>query len=215
MKEASVLICESEYLSRIGLKYIIDKNPFYQVTGEAASLDELEARLKQKEYDIITLDVSESGPFGFECISLVQEISPDTEILIISNEDNKRKVYDILARGINRYLTKCCQDAEIYNALDACTKKEKYYCPRILDIIIDRTFGEKPNGSSMDNELTQREQEIVGLIAQGMMAKEISGILNISIHTIYTHRKNIMKKLDISSPVELVTYAINKGLVSI
>jgi len=64
-------------------------------------------------------------------------------------------------------------------------------------------------------ELTEREKEIVQLIAQGKMAKEIAGILHISIHTIYTHRKNVMKKLKISSPVELITYAINIGLVEL
>ena len=212
MNKTAVLICDAEYLSRTGLKYIVDKNPFFEVKGEAVNQEQLETLISSNNFDIVTLDVSPSGAFGFESISLVQEISPETEILVVSNEDDKRNIYDILARGINRYLTKCCKDAEIYNALEACKKREKYYCPKILDVIIDKTFRDQ-NPQSEPSELTQREKEVVTYIAQGKVAKEISAKLNISIHTIYTHRKNIMKKLDISSPVELVTYAINNGLV--
>ena len=134
---------------------------------------------------------------------------------MISNEDNKRTIYDVLSRGVENYVTKNCRDQEIYKALDACINSEKYYCGKILDIIIDKTFGDDMIDDKDKVSLTKRESEIVQLIAQGKMAKEISSILNISVHTIYTHRKNVMKKLDISSPVELITYAINKGIVAL
>lgn len=210
MKEHTVLVCEGQYLSREGIKSIINKNPFYAVIGEATSQEELEAKLNINRYDIVTMDVSAEGRFDLSCISLIQEISPKTHILVISNEDEKRHVYEVLGRGINHYITKYCREDEIYKALDACRNNEKYYCSKVLDIIISKTFGPEKEKIT---ELTPREQEIVKLIAQGKMAKEISGMLNVSIHTIYTHRKNIMKKLNISSPVELITYAINKGLV--
>jgi len=210
MKQQNVLVCEGQFLSREGIKSIIDKNPFYCVKGEASSQEELEAKLQLGEYDIVTIDIAKDGRFDIEAISLVQELSPKAHILIISNEDEKRHIYEVLGRGINHYITKYCREDEIYKALDACRNNEKYYCSKVLDIIISKTFG--PEKDTV-NELTAREQEIVQLIAQGKMAKEISGLLNVSIHTIYTHRKNIMKKLEISSPVELITYAINKGLV--
>ncbi len=213
MKKSSVLVCESQFLSRTGLKHIIDKNPFFSVEAEAHNFESLERILGEKKFDIITLDYTHDGEFDEQAISLIQESSPLTHILIISNEKNKRSIYDVLGHGINHYITKNCREDEIYKALDACMKDQKYYCSKVLDIIIDKTFGQ--NNKESDNPLTQREQEIVQLIAQGKMAKEISSILKISIHTIYTHRKNVMKKLNISSPVQLVTYAINKGLVEI
>lgn len=212
MKEHTVLICETQFLSREGIKSIVNKNPFYVVKGEANSLEQLEAKLHLDTFDIVTLDVEKEGKFNLESISLIQEVSPKTKILVISNEQEKRHIYEVLGRGINHYITKYCREDEIYKALDACRNEEKYYCSKILDIIINKTFGENPQELS---ELTPRELEIVTLIAQGKMAKEISGMLDVSIHTIYTHRKNIMKKLDISSPVELITYAINKGLVEL
>ena len=212
MKQHSVLVCESQFLSREGIKSIVNKNPFYEVKGEATSQEELEIRLNREQFDIVTVDVAKEGRFDIEALSMIQELSPKTKILIISNEDEKRHIYEVLGRGINHYITKYCREDEIYAALDACRNDEKYYCSKILDIIISKTFH---NPEDKITELTAREKQIVQLIAQGKMAKEISGLLNVSIHTIYTHRKNIMKKLKISSPVELITYAINKGLVEV
>ena len=212
MKQNSVLVCESQFLSREGIKSIVNKNPFYSVKGEATTQEELEAKLNLFDYDIVTVDIEKEGRFDIESISLIQELAPSTHILVISNEDEKRHIYEVLGRGINHYITKYCREDEIYAALDACRNREKYYCSKILDIIISKTF---QNPAEKITELTNREKEIVRLIAKGKMAKEISGLLNVSIHTIYTHRKNIMKKLKISSPVELITYAINKGLVDI
>ena len=212
MKKHSVLVCESQFLSREGIKSIVNKNPFYEVAGEATSQEELEAKLNLGTYDIVTIDVTQDGRFGLESLSLIQELSPKSEILIISNEAKKRHIYEVLGRGINHYITKFCREDEIFSALDACRNKQKFYCGKILDIIISKSFNQPEED---DIALTNREREIVVHIAQGKMAKEIAGILNISIHTIYTHRKNIMKKLGISSPVELITYAINKGLVKL
>ncbi len=215
MKKSEVLVCESNFLIKEGIKSVINKNPFFETVQEAKSHDDLEAKLSASSYDIVTIDFADEPHFGLESISFIQEAAPMTKILVISNEDNKRTIYDVLSRGVENYVTKNCRDQEIYKALDACVNSEKYYCGKILDIIIDKTFGDDMTAEKDTVSLTKRESEIVQLIAQGKMAKEISHILNISVHTIYTHRKNVMKKLDISSPVELITYAINKGIVSL
>ena len=212
MKEAKVLICEPQYLSRLGLRTIIDNHPFYTVGGEAKDQDELEKRLENNSFDVITLGYSNDGAFGPETISLIQEQTSDTHILIISDEKNKRNIYDVLARGIDQFITKNCKQNEIIQALEACRNDQKYYCSTVLDIIIKKTFGRKEEDEQI---LSDRELEIVTLIAKGKIAKEISGILGISVHTIYTHRKNIMRKLKVSSPVELITYAINQQLVTL
>jgi DNA-binding NarL/FixJ family response regulator len=214
MKKTKLFVCDSHFLCREGLKSVLNKNPFYEVVNEASSQEELERKLDLNSCDIVVLDYADESKFGLQSITFVQEIAPLCGILIISDERNKRNIYDVLSRGISHYITKTCKEPEIYKALDACRDRQKYFCPKILDIIIDKTFGAEESATT-DNLLTTREKEIVELIAKGKMAKEISGILNISIHTIYTHRKNIMNKLEISSPVELITYAINTGIVQI
>lgn len=216
MKEVKVLVCESHFLSKEGLKTIINKNPFFEVVDEAESQDELERKLVNVSPEIVTIDYADDTRFGMHSIDFIQEVCPRTKVLIISDDDNRRNIYDALSRGVTQYITKNCREHEIYKALDACRNNEKYYCSKILDIIIDKTFGEFDEEPVMNTTiLTPREQEIVQRIALGKMAKEISYELNISVHTIYTHRKNIMKKLQISSPVELITYAINTGIVKL
>lgn len=215
MKKRSLLVCDSHFLCREGLKSVINKNPFYEVIDEACSQEELERKLQAGKYDIILLDYADERKFGLQSITFIQEVAPLSGVVIISDEPNKRNIYDVLSRGITHYITKNCKEHEIYKVLDACRDHEKYFCSRILDVIIDKSFGNSEEQSDKDDLLTAREKEIVELIAQGRMAKEISGLLNISIHTIYTHRKNIMNKLEISSPVELITYAINNGILKI
>ncbi len=215
MEKSKVLVCESNFLIKEGIKSVLNRYPNCEVVQEARSQDDLEIKLQLGDYDIVTLDFSDEPHFGLQSVSFVQEYAPQSQILIISNEDNKRAIYDVLSRGVNNYVTKNCRDHEIFKAVEACRTNEKYYCSKILDIIIDKTFGNTNAEDQQVDQLTQREKEIVKLIASGKMAKEISSILNISVHTIYTHRKNVMKKLDISSPVELITYAINNGIVEL
>ena len=157
MKELSVFVCEGQFLSRAGIKSIIEKHPFYKVNGEATSQEELESKLKLDSFDVVTMDIQEEGRFDLEALSLVQELAPNAEILVISNEEKKKRIYEVLGRGVNRYITKFCREDEIYKALDACRNDEKYYCSKVLDIIISKTFGEEEKIT----ELTPREIEIV------------------------------------------------------
>ncbi|MEL6390931.1 MAG: hypothetical protein AAFQ02_12300, partial [Bacteroidota bacterium] len=82
MKEQQVLVCETQYLSREGLKSIIGRNPFYAIAGEASSSDELEAKLNIKSYDVVTIDITKDGPFGIDSISLIHDINPATNIIV-------------------------------------------------------------------------------------------------------------------------------------
>jgi len=212
MKQYSVVICEAEFLCREGLKSIISNHPFYNISGEASTQIELQSLLENKPCDIITIDISAEGVFNLHTLKLIEKHAPSSRIIVISDSLESRHVYNVLGTGVNYYVSKSSNSDEIYKVLDATAKGEKYYSSGILDIIISQTFGE-PVVEII--ELTSREQEVVMLVGKGRSAKEIAQELSISIHTIYTHRKNIMKKLKLKSPVELITYAINKGLVEI
>lgn len=209
-----VLIADAQFLSRQGLKSMLMSKPFYEVIGEAKRHEELEHYLNNQPVDIVMIDYNQNGNFGIDSISLITEVQPKARIVVVSDDDNKRSIYEVLERGISNFVTKKCSEHEIEHAIDASLKNQKYFCPKILDIIIDKSFGATVQTSGLE-VLTDREQDILKQIASGKTAKEISNELHISIHTIYTHRKNIMKKLDINSPVQLVMFAVNNGLVSI
>ena len=142
----------------------------------------------------------------------MKSVSPKTNILIISSDENRDTIHFILENGVNSFLTKDCDETEIRNAIYATAKGEKFFCGKILDIIFEKHYS-KDNGESCEpTELTTRELEIVKLIIEGHSTKEIADQLCLSHHTIYTHKKNVMKKLGIKSTSELILYAVNTGL---
>ena len=214
MKKHSVVIADPEYLSRQGLKYMISSKPFYSILAEAKRHEELEHILQNNTPDLVIIDYNQHGYFDKETISMITDLRPTTQVVVVSDDDDQRSIYEVLERGISNYVTKKCDEHEIQMAIDSALKNQKFYCSKILDLIVNRSFG--ANNSQLSIEvLTEREKDVLTEFASGKVAKEISNELNVSIHTVYTHRKNIMKKLKLNSPVELVMFAVNNGLVEI
>ena len=214
MNTHKVVIADAQYLSRQGLKSMVTSSPFYEVIAEVKRHEELEQVLNNNKVDIVIIDYNQNGYFGTESISLIHEVQPLASVVVVSDDDEKRSIYEVLERGISNFVTKKCDQYEIERAIEAATKQQKYYCSKILDIIVNKSFGQSNKAPGLE-ALTDRETDILTRIASGKVAKEISSDLNVSIHTVYTHRKNIMKKLKINSPVELVMFAVNNDLVSI
>lgn len=218
MDGTSITVADSQYLIRLGIKHLLSKHGQFRIVSEAEDDEELSEQLPQHRPDVVILDYNQPTAFEKETITRIKQLSPSTNILIISDDEDKSSIYQVLQSGVNSFLTKSCDEEEIVDAVKATAKGEKFFCTRILDYLIERTLGsaapaETEEASCKPTPLSPREIEIVQLIAQGMIAKEIASELNLSTHTIYTHRKNIMKKLKLSSASELVLYAVNMGLV--
>ena len=118
----------------------------------------------------------------------------------------------VLEKGVEGYLTRECDEDEIIHAIFAIAKGEKFYCNKVMDIILNKQYNPEDNNCE-PTTLTQRETEITALIAKGMTNKSIAEQLHLSPHTVHTHRKNILRKLGINSVSELTLYAINIGLI--
>ncbi len=213
MAPISILIADSQYLIRVGLKNIIRNiggfNSINEVSNEADLLD----FLKKEKAGLIILDYNHPGCFEIQTIQKINKISPNSNILIISADNNKNNIYEVLELGVNSFLTKQCEQEEITNAIKAIVKGEKFFCNNVLNYILEKSFSTEENDDCSPTPLTIREIEIVRLIATGKLAKEIAYELKLSIHTVYTHRKNIMRKLELNSTSELVIYAINHGII--
>lgn len=208
----SVAIADSQYLIRVGLTHLLNTKQEVNVVGEAASKDSLYDLLQLEKPDVLIFDYNKPDTFDKEDLRRIRKLSPKTGILIISADDNRQSIYDVLENGVNSFLTKECDEEEIFKAIEATSRGEKFFCSKVLDFLLQKSFGSEPEGCHAV-PLTIREVEIVKLVAEGKTAKEISEEINISTHTIYTHRKNIMKKLKMSSTSELVLYAVRHGLV--
>jgi DNA-binding NarL/FixJ family response regulator len=181
--------------------------------GEVGNEEELIASLKINQPDLVVMDYSQSDNFRPGSVAKIRSISPLSQILIISADTRKENIFQVLELGVTSFLTKTCGTNEILDAAQATLKGDKFFCTRVIDFLLEKSFAKDTDVSCAPTPLSNREIEIVQLSAKGLIAKEIADVLNLSTHTVYTHRKNIMKKLHISSASELVLYAVNKGLV--
>jgi|AntRauTorckE5430_2_1112549.scaffolds.fasta_scaffold52612_1 DNA-binding NarL/FixJ family response regulator len=221
MDAISIVIADAQHLIRAGLRHLVSEDSRFRVIGEASNEEELQQKLSALRPDVLILDYSQEGAFSIASIDRLKESYPDVRIMIMSDDDEKERIYKVLQLGVNGFLTKGCGEEEVFDAIKATAKGEKLFCTRVLDYLLEKSFPDSPKNpaeregvSCGPTPLSPREIEIVRLIARGLIAKEIASELNLSTHTIYTHRKNIMKKLNISSASELVLYAVEIGIVN-
>jgi len=207
-----VVIADPSFLAREGFKKTMDGKNSYKIVGEIKNNKEIWFKLSSLSPDILVIDYDDKNFLDINEITKIKEYVPSTKILVISNHNEKQNILSVIKQGALGYLTKECEADEIIKALDAVSKGEKFFCSKILDVILDKHYEPyNKNGSTI--LLSGREVEIIKLIAEGNSNQNIADKLFLSIHTIYTHRKNIMKKLKLKSPVELVLYALNSGIV--
>lgn len=212
MQPISVLLADSHYLSRLGMKNLIAEQPAMEVVGEAEDEEELREILEEVQPQIVIMDYNQPGFFNLESVALIHELCPQANTLLISADNNKENIFRVLENNVQSFLTKSCGEEEILDAIKATGRGEKFFCTKIIDYLLEKSFAKEEEDCS-PSPLTPREIEIVRLIAKGLIAKEIAGLLNLSTHTVYTHRKNIMRKLKLNTSSELVLYAVNNGIV--
>ncbi|TXB69425.1 response regulator transcription factor [Phaeodactylibacter luteus] len=218
MKPVPVILADNQHVFRAGLRHLVEQDGRFIVVAEANEEGQLWEVLEKHPAEVLILDYQQEPAFSIGTVERLRKDYPGIGILIISDDSDKNEIYKALHLGINSFLTKSCDEEEIQDAIRATVKKEKFFCTRVLDYLIERSLpgGADEAASAVSCEptpLTPREIEIVQLVARGLIAKEIARELNLSTHTIYTHRKNIMKKLGLGSSSELVLYAVNMGLV--
>lgn len=212
MNEVRVIIADNQYLTRLGLKCLFDGQDHIKIIGEAENEASLLTMVKVSSPDLVILDYFQQGSFSQDTIHRISEQSPTSKVLIITADNNRHRIYNIIENGIAGFLTKTCERKEILDAVESIVGDQRSFCNKILELILERSFA-KPGDECAPTPLSAREIEVVKLISQGLIAKEIADALNLSTHTIYTHRKNIMKKLKLGSSSELVLYAVNSGIL--
>lgn len=211
MPTISVILADAQYLIRVGLSHILHGNAAFKVLGEAADEQSLLMLLEVETADVIIMDYNQPNNFSVETIKKIKGNYPDVGILVVSADNEKDSIYEVLEAGVTSFLTKSCDEKEIIEGVYAATKKQRYFCKKVMDYVFERSFSPTTEDCA-PTPLTVREIEVVQLAAQGLIAKEIASKLNLSTHTVYTHRKNIMRKLKLNTSSELIIYAVNNGL---
>lgn len=209
----TILHANANVLMANGLKLVLSKGGGIDRMIHAKNEAELFDHIDQMNFDLIIIDPLSSGNFTIDTTFKLKEKLKTQKVLIISDIRSTVDVLRILERGVQGYLTRQCDEAEITHAIFAIAKGENFYCNKVLDIILNKSYVGESELNCEPTALTERENEITALIASGLTNKEIGEKLHLSHHTIHTHRKNIVKKLGVKSISELTVYAMNVGLI--
>jgi DNA-binding NarL/FixJ family response regulator len=216
MNPINILIADAAFLVRMGIKAVLSGYPHLQMIDEAINGQELQQRLETSRPDVVIMDYHAPGAFTLEDVLYVREHAPESGILVISSDLKREEVLKVLEWGVKGFLLKECDQAEIVSAISSVARQEKFFCGKVLDIILERRTQSAPGSGEacQPTRLTERETEIVKLMAEGHATQGIAERLSLSVHTIYTHRKNIMRKLGVTTAAEVILYAFNTSLVT-
>ena len=204
-----IVIADREFLIKTGLRCLLSKRTGFGVSGQANNIAELKDILRVQQPDVLIMDYDQPGAFSIDDLVYIKRRYPELKILVISNNRHKHDIVSTIEFGVTSYLLKECAEDEIFDAIIATSRGEKFFCGQIVENIL----GKSPD-SCIGLSLTERELEIVKLVAEGHTTAQISRMLCRSIHTINTHRKNILNKLGLNNPSELVLYAVKRGLIA-
>ena len=207
-----VLLADSQPLTAAGLTSILNEKEDLKIVGQVASRDRLPQLLENQKPDLLIVDYNTSGYITKADLLMVKERSPETNVLVISSDDDKASILQVLQSGVIGYLTKECSREEILMAVYAVARGEKFFCHKILNIIMEKHFSPEPV-EVVAGILTVRETEILTFLASGYSTQKVADELFLSPHTVHTHRKSIIKKLNIKSPTEFVIHALDFGLI--
>jgi len=208
-----VLVADSQYLITESLKSILSEAGSFIITGVVTDKDEIVRELNISGSDLLIID-----PFLIDLnnISELKEIKkafPDLKLVVLTNVINKTELYELNNIGINNIILKTADKEEISDALNAAINRKKYYSNELLNLLFE--INDKPFAHEESVLLTPSEMEIVRLISDGLTTKEIAAHKFISFHTVITHRKNIFRKLGVSSISELIMYALKSGWINL
>jgi len=211
-----IFIAEDQTIVRDGLRALLSSNPNFEVVGEAEDGREVIRNVEECNPDLILMDLSMPRMNGMEAIKEVKKLLPDTKILVLTIHKTEEYILPVLKAGADGYILKNDTQEELMAAIKSVLEGKSYLSPGVSQKVIEGYVeGSKTvkTKSSWDT-LTQREREILKLIAEGHKNREIADDLCISIKTVVKHRANLMEKLDLHNISALTTFAIDKGLVT-
>jgi DNA-binding NarL/FixJ family response regulator len=208
-----VLLADDHKIVREGLRSLLEKDPEIEVVAMAdngRTAVQLAGELKP---DVAVLDIAMPEMNGIEATRRISRDDPEIRVLALSMHSARRFVTEALSAGAKGYLLKDCAAEELVRAIRTVAGNETYLSPKVAGLIVKDYLKHSPETTLSDNScLTNREREILQLIAEGESTKGIAFKIGVSIKTVETHRQQIMKKLNLHSVAELTRYAIREGL---
>ncbi|MHB9030665.1 MAG: response regulator [Candidatus Latescibacterota bacterium] len=210
-----IIIADDHKIVRDGLTALLEKNPDMKVVAEVDNGRQAIEAANLMQPDVVLMDVVMNGLNGIEATRSIVKHNPYVKVIGLSMYSDPEYVSGLLAAGASGYVLKECAYGEIVNAINLVMRNKSYISPEVTSVVIDGFKGSRfPAEPDHSTALTNREREIIQLIAEGYTSKEIAANLNLSIKTVCTHRQHIMDKLHCHDVAKLTKYAIRKGFTS-
>ena len=210
-----ILLADDHTIMRSGLRLLLERYPDLRVIAEAANGREALQLAEEHRPDIAVMDVGMPHLNGLEAARQIVAKAPETRVIILSMHSDESYVVRALKAGARGYLLKDSAEADLVDAIKAVRNGKTFFSPAIAEVL-NRDYMSKLERQGVEDSyelLTTREREILQLIAEGRGNKEVAAMLHLSLHTVDTHRGNIMEKLNLHSVPELILYAVRKGVV--
>ena len=211
------MLADDHAVVRSGLRMLLDAQPDMEIIAEAESGAEAVAKVQELRPDIVLMDVEMPGMNGIEATQKIKESVPETAVLALTMYEDDQYFFEMLKAGASGYVPKRAAPDELVNAIRTVSKGGVFLYPTLAARLVNDYLNRDETAVADDDEqdLTPREKEVLVQIAEGLTNPEIAEELTISVKTVDRHRENIMRKLNLHSRVDLVKYAIRKGLIDL
>ena len=216
MKKLRILLADDHIVMRTGLRALLERQHNLEVVGETENGREAIDLVASLRPDVVVMDVGMPVLNGIEAAKTIVSQNPTTAGVILSMHSDESYVMRALKAGARAYLLKESAAADLIGAIQAVSQNKSFFSPKVSRILSEdyvRVLKQKGAVDTYDL-LTGREREILQLLAEGKVNKEVAATLNISPYTVETHRSHILQKLNLHNPAELVLYAVRKGIIS-
>lgn len=209
-----ILLADDHHLVRRGVRLILDSEPDLTVVAEAGDGAEAIEAARAHHPDLAVLDIAMPRLTGLQAARELSRIQPELRILILTMYDNEQYFFEALAAGASGYVLKSVADRDLVEACRATMSDEPFLYPGAVNALIRNYLDRVREGQSLPaRAITDREEEILKLVAEGHTTQEIAHILVISPKTVERHRANLLQKLGLKDRLELTRYAIRVGLI--
>jgi DNA-binding NarL/FixJ family response regulator len=217
MKPLRILIADDHGLVRRGARAVLLSRRGWRVVGEAANGREAVQKAKELKPDVAVVDIGMPELDGVEVARQIRETVPDTKVLVLSMHESDEMVRRALEAGARGYLLKSDLTECLANAVEAVAEGKRFLTPKVSEIVLEgflKTGNRHQQEGRAGPRTTPRELEILRLLAEGKVNKEVAALLGITVRTVETHRAKIMLKLGLHSLAELIHYALHNEIIS-
>lgn len=216
MRPLTIVLADDHHVVRSGLRVLLENEMHCTVVGEAGNGPEALAMVERLQPDLLIADLIMPGLSGLEVARQARIVSPNTRIVILSMHADESYVREALRAGVTAYVLKETLSTEFLYAIQQAAQGRRYLSPPLSDRAID-AYASQTAETNLDlyETLTSREREILYLAAQGLTSAEIAEHLMIGVRTVDTHRASMMRKLGLHTPLDLIRYAVRRGIVTL